>query len=134
MNIYFSLKRFITLLVALSFFGLQIAGSVAQASMVGTGELLQSQQVQSDRADLEVLLDRDDVRTQLIDMGVDVEAAKLRISQLTDTELATLGQHMAELPAGGNSVLGALLLIFIVFVITDVIGATDIFPFIHPVR
>ena len=102
--------------------------------MVGTGELLQSQQVQSDRADLEVLLDRDDVRTQLIDMGVDVEAAKLRISQLTDTELATLGQHMAELPAGGNSVLGALLLIFIVFVITDVIGATDIFPFIHPVR
>ena len=134
MNIYFSLKRFITLLVALSFFGLQIAGSVAQASMVGTGELLQSQQVQTDRVDLEVLLDRDDVRTQLIDMGVDIDDAKLRISQLTDTELATLSQHMAELPAGGNSVLGALLLIFIVFVITDVIGATNIFTFIHPVR
>ena len=134
MTIYFSLKRFITLLVALSFFGLQIAGSVAQASMVGTAELLQSQQVQTERADLEVMLDREEVRTQLIDMGVDVEAAKLRISQLTDTELASLGQHMAELPAGGNSVLGALLLIFIVFVITDVIGATNIFPFIHPVR
>ena len=134
MTIYFSLKRFITLLVALSFFGLQIAGSVAQASMVGTGELLQSQQVQTERADLEVMLDREDVRTQLIDMGVDVEAAKLRISQLTDTELASLGQHMADLPAGGNSVLGALLLIFIIFVITDVIGATNIFPFIHPVR
>ena len=134
MTIYFSLKRFITLLVALSFFGLQIAGSVAQASMVGTSELLQSQQVQTERADLEVMLDREDVRAQLIDMGVDVEAAKLRISQLTDTELASLGQHMADLPAGGNSVLGALLLIFIVFVITDVIGATNIFPFIHPVR
>jgi hypothetical protein len=31
-------------------------------------------------------------------------------------------------------VLGVIVLIFVIFVITDVIGATDIFPFIHPVK
>jgi hypothetical protein len=31
-------------------------------------------------------------------------------------------------------VLGILLIIFIVFVITDVLGATNIFPFIHPIK
>ena len=134
MTMYFSLKRFFTLFIALSFFGIQIAGSVAQAAMVGTDTLLQSQQVQADRAELMELFDRDDVRAQLVDMGVDVDAAKVRVSQLTGAELASVSQHMADLPAGGNAVLGVLLTLFIVFVITDVIGATDIFPFIHPVR
>jgi hypothetical protein len=52
---------------------------------------------------------------------------------MTDEEIAQLNQQIDELPAGGD-VLGILLVIFIVFVITDVIGATDIFPFIHPVN
>jgi hypothetical protein len=52
---------------------------------------------------------------------------------MTDEEMAQLNQQIDELPAGGD-VLGILLVIFLVFVITDVIGATDIFPFIHPVN
>ncbi len=43
-------------------------------------------------------------------------------------------EGIGQLQAGGDSVLGVILLIFIVFVITDAIGATDIFPFVHPVR
>ena len=43
------------------------------------------------------------------------------------------GGDFDELPAGGD-VLGVILVVFIVFVITDVIGATDIFPFIKPVK
>ena len=56
-----------------------------------------------------------------------------RIAQMTDQEIAHLNQQLAELPAGGD-VLGLVVLIFIVFIITDAIGATDIFPFVHPVR
>jgi len=58
---------------------------------------------------------------------------KSRIDSLTDSELARINRHVDTLDAGGN-ILGILLVIFIVFVITDVIGATDIFPFIHPVN
>jgi hypothetical protein len=52
---------------------------------------------------------------------------------MTQAEVAQLNQQIDQLPAG-SGVLGIVVLIFIVFVITDVIGATDIFPFIHPVR
>jgi hypothetical protein len=44
-----------------------------------------------------------------------------------------LNNHLTELPAGGD-ILGLAVLVFLVFVLTDVIGATDIFPFIHPVK
>jgi hypothetical protein len=52
---------------------------------------------------------------------------------MTGDEIAQLNQQINELPAGGD-ILGILVLVFIIFVITDVIGATDIFPFIHPVN
>jgi hypothetical protein len=29
---------------------------------------------------------------------------------------------------------GVILFIFVLFIVTDAIGATDIFPFVHPVR
>ena len=56
-----------------------------------------------------------------------------RAGSLTDAELARINQAI-DMHAGGDSVLGILLIIFIVFIITDAIGATDIFPFVHPVR
>jgi hypothetical protein len=52
---------------------------------------------------------------------------------MTQDEVAQLNQQINQLPAGGDG-LGIVILVFLVFVITDVIGATDIFPFIHPVR
>jgi hypothetical protein len=52
---------------------------------------------------------------------------------MTDQEVARLNQHLAELPAGGD-VLGVILILFIVFIITDMLGATDIFPFVKPVN
>jgi len=52
---------------------------------------------------------------------------------MTDQEVAKLDHRMKELPAGGD-VLGVALVVFIVFIITDAIGATDIFPFVHSVN
>jgi hypothetical protein len=73
------------------------------------------------------------VQQQLVELGVNPDAAKARVAAMTDAEIAQLNQSLADMPAGG-SVLGVLLIIFLVFVITDVLGATDIFPFIKPIR
>ena len=54
--------------------------------------------------------------------------------EMTDAEIAQINQRLSSLPAGSSSVVGAILIVFIVFVITDVLGATDIFPFIRPIR
>lgn len=103
-----------------------------QAAMVSTPDVLQSQQSEYDRQQLVELLDREDVQKQLLDYGVAPEQVQERVNNMTDAEVAQLNDQIADMPAGG--ILGAILLIFVVFVITDVIGATDIFSFIHPVN
>lgn len=105
----------------------------AQAAMVGTPVVIQSEVARVDRQQLVEMLQRDEVRQQLIAMGVDPSMASQRIAMLTDAEVASLNQRLEEMPAGSD-VLGVLLLLFIVFVITDMLGATDIFSFVDPVR
>jgi hypothetical protein len=95
--------------------------------------LLYQVQQANDKAALLQTIRRADVQQQLLGMGVTTADIESRVNQMTQEEIAQLNQQIHELPAGGDG-LGIIVLIFIVFVITDVIGATDIFPFIHPVK
>lgn len=105
----------------------------ASAAMVGTDRVLGNASLEADRAELVSMIDREEVREQLSAMGVDPDAAQERVARMTDAEVAQLKDRIGELPAGQDA-LGVVLVIFIVFVITDVIGATDIFPFIQAVE
>lgn len=106
----------------------------AQAAMVGTGEIVSPAAAHADQSALRHLLEQQDARQQLQAWGVAPSSLDARIASLSDSELARINQGIESLQAGSGSVLGVLVLIFVIFVITDVIGATDIFPFIHPVR
>jgi hypothetical protein len=60
-----------------------------------------------------------------------------RIDSLTDAEALTVSQHVENMPAGGNAVgiiVGAILLVFIILLITDLVGLTDVFPFVKKHR
>jgi hypothetical protein len=105
-----------------------------QAAMISNDVVINRVQQSSAQAELLQTLNRSDVKQQLLDMGVNPKNIESRINMMTHEELAQLNQRIGELPAGGTDVLGVLLIIFIVFVITDIIGATDIFPFIKPVN
>ncbi len=107
--------------------------SPAYAAMTSTGSVLEQEQQRVERAELMEMLDRASVQAQLQELGVDAEAAKQRVAAMTDEEIRQLNGHLAEMPAGGD-VLGVLLVVFIVFIITDMLGATDIFPFVHPIN
>ena len=106
----------------------------AQAGMLDTDTLITTGQSQQSIAGLQQLLEHEDAQRQLLALGVSPEQVRERVASLSDSELARINQGIDTLNAGGDSVLGVLLIIFIVFVITDVIGATNIFPFIHPVK
>lgn len=106
----------------------------AQAAMLGTDTLITSAEAQQSIAGLQQLLEREDAQQQLLALGVSPEQVRERVASLSDSELARINQGIDTLNAGGDSVLGILLIIFIVFVITDVLGATNIFPFIHPIK
>ena len=123
------LNRIISITLSLALFMLPLG--VAQSAMINNAQLIGSHA--NDRTALLQKLDREEVRNYLSGMGVDADQVKQRVAQMTDQEVATLNQRVGDLPAGGD-VLGVVLLVFIVFVITDAIGATDVFPFVHPIR
>lgn len=125
------MRRALAGLMAGALLGTQVALPV-QAAPVSTGELLQSESQQVDRARLQRLLERKDVAERLQALGVDPEQAKQRVANLSAEEIQMLNKRLGELPAGGD-VLGIVVLFFLVFIITDAIGATDIFPFVDPV-
>lgn len=114
----------------LSILLLNLSFGTATAGMIGN-HVIVAQDAQ--RQAVMQQLQRSEVREQLLSMGVQPEAVEHRLQQLSDAEIAQLNRQIANAPAG-SGVVELVVLLFLVFVVTDVIGATDIFPFIHPVN
>lgn len=124
-------KRALAIAVFISLTSLSLGS--AQAAIVSNQQIIHKTSQVNDKQALLQTINREDVQQQLLSMGVNSADIESRISQMTHEEISQLNQQMTELPAGADA-LGTVVLVFLVFVITDVIGATDIFPFIHPVH
>lgn len=123
-----SMTRMLAAMLYIAFAMLSVQ-TPAQAAMVGTGEVVAAEQGALDRAQLLGALARDDVRAQLTALGVDPADAAARVASLSDEELQAMNARMNELPAGGD-VLGVVVFLFLVLLVTDILGFTDIFPFV----
>lgn len=126
-----SIQKYISILLSVTLMSLSFTST--QAAMISNDMIINHAQHSSAKAELIQTINRSDVKQQLLNMGVKPADIESRINLMTHEEIAQLNQQIDELPAGGD-ILGVLLIIFIVFVITDIIGATDIFPFIKPVN
>ncbi len=122
------MKRIIVLLVSVSFFSTY--SLPAWSGIVTTDQLLQQQLEVLNKSSLVAMLDRDDVRQQLVERGVDPDYAKARIAALSDAQIEELKDNIDTLPAG-SSVVGILVAVLLVLVILDIVGVTNIFSFIH---
>jgi hypothetical protein len=116
-------------LVVLGLLALSLHLPAAHAGMIGTEAVVNAAQAQQDRERLHSALSRDDVQAQLLARGVDPAQVQARVDSLTDEEMQTLATEMDQLPAGG-SVVGALVLIFLVLLVTDLLGLTNVYPFV----
>lgn len=121
--------RRLALMVTAIFSFMTIAVPVAQAGMISVERYSTPSLVNDDRAQVQRFLQREDVRAELISLGVDPELAQSRAQTLSDAELARTAS-LIDQPAGAG-VVGAIVLIFVVLVITDLLGITDVFTFIH---
>jgi len=101
----------------------------AQAAMIGTGQMMDHGQVQQDQAHIKALLNRAELATQLKNAGVDPSQLQARVDALTDEEVALLTNQFDQLPAG-SGILGTALLVFLVLLATDILGYTEVFPFV----
>lgn len=102
----------------------------AHASIVGTDQYLTIENRDARVSRINDVLMQDKVRDQLTALGVDPEDAQKRVAALTDDELVALDDRIQDLPAGG--LLELVLVVFLVMLILDLTGLTDIFPGIGP--
>src|SRR5512133_3104737 len=111
----------------------------AQARIVATEEITapavtSTQSTQStSRATVNQFLARDEVRQAMLGQGVSSQAALERVAAMSDSEVAQLAGRIDQAPAGGD-VLGILFTVFIVLLVTDIMGLTKVFPFTRSVR
>ncbi|HEX5640319.1 MAG TPA: PA2779 family protein [Burkholderiaceae bacterium] len=80
------------------------------------------------------LLARAEVREALAMRGVEAAQVEARVAALTEDEAALLADQLDRLPAGASDVLGILFAVFIILLITDLLGLTKVFPFTRPVK
>ena len=110
----------------------------AKAQMIGTHTVIAAQQQEANRERVTAFLGRDDVQRIMVKQGVDAAEAQQRVASLSDSELTKISKAMEQLPAGGDggigTIIGAAVFIFVVLLITDLLGLTHVFPFVNHKR
>ena len=109
----------------------------ASAALVGAEDVARAQieqpASQDAQARVQEILARPDVQAELVRQGVDPALAAERAASLSQEDAQKLAATMDSAPAGGD-VLGAILLVFFVLLLTDILGFTKVFPFTRSVR
>jgi hypothetical protein len=124
--------RPVSIVLAVYVFLLSGPQQAAMAALVGTDAVLDASRVQNAREVVHSLMARADVQAALVRQGIDPAEAAALAEALSDAEVVRLADAAETLPAGGSTVgiiVGALLLVFIVLLITDILGYTNVFPF-----
>lgn len=121
-----------TLALALSVTSVTVP--VARARMISTEQALATAESHAERARLAQFLDREDVRQLLTQQGIAPAEAQARVAALTDAEVRQAVQQFDQLPAAGSAlgtIIGAAVLVFLVLLVTDILGFTHIYPFVN---
>jgi hypothetical protein len=131
-------SRWLSLVLAAS---LSYAGMLqgAQAALIGTDAVAAAQAPATrsgseSRALLNQALDRADVVQALQDRGVDPAEARARVAALSDEQAQWMASQIDQAPAAGSDILGVLVFLFVLLLITDILGLTKVFPFTRSAR
>lgn len=121
-------KKITAILLSMTFLAATVAP--AQADFVSTQTAVGEAQLSYQKSDLIQALQTEQVQDKLVALGVDPSQVEDRVAAMTADEISQINSHIDNMAAGGDA-LGIVLTLFIVFVITDAVCATDIFPFVN---
>lgn len=124
-NRIFVPKPFIAFMVFV--FSIAMVQIPAQAALMTTEQLAASAQYHLDREQLSAQLLREDVKNQLLVLGVDPASVQERINNLTQAEIQQIQGQLNSLPAGGDG-LGTVAMVLLILILLEVTGIIDIFP------
>lgn len=109
----------------------------AQAAVIGTEQVLAAEAPATGsaaQARLLATLQRADVSAALQARGVDLAQAEARVNALSDAEAQQVLERIDADPAGASDFLGTVVFIFLVLLVTDILGFTKVFPFTRSIR
>jgi len=128
------LMRITSRLLIASVLSLALPIQAVQAGMIGADQVVSSSShAQTERERIRTFLDRADVSEQLQAQGIDANTAKARVAALTDEEVLKVAGKMDQMPAGGD-ILGILFTVFVILLVTDILGLTNVFSFTRSAR
>lgn len=104
--------------------------AAARAALVGTEATIEAR-IPASHAD--TAAERRALRSLLVSWGLDPVEAATRVAALPDAQLAAAAPEGASARAGGG-IVGVAVFVLAVLIMTDVLGYTNIFPFIHSSR
>jgi hypothetical protein len=128
------LRRGVALVVALAVLVTSLPLGTVQAALVSTEQLLAAGNGAAERARVLAFVERADVREQMVALGVDPDEAAARVQALSDAQVREIAGQLDRLPAGQSAIgiiVGAILLVFLVLLLTDLLGLTNVFPFVN---
>jgi hypothetical protein len=108
----------------------------AQAALMPTESAFASEAatLSSSHTEIQRFLARKEVTEQLVRMGVSPQLAQERVASLTPDEAQRMANRIKEQPAGAGDVIGLAFTLFIILLVTDILGLTKVFPFTRSLR
>ncbi|WP_415237905.1 PA2779 family protein [Seleniivibrio woodruffii] len=116
-----------------------LAGPVqtaAHAAMISPQTVIDTAKAAEAKEQINTFLAREDVQKSLTAMGISPDEAKARAAGLSDSEAVAFADQMENAPAGGSAgmLIGAVLFVFVLLLITDILGFTKVFKFTRSLR
>jgi hypothetical protein len=124
----------LSLLLIFFFFFFDFTVISDKAGLIGTEDVINTLKGETSRSRITAFLDRQDVQESFLKKGIDPIQAKKRVDSLTDQEVSQICKVLDQLPAGGDgvgTVVGAIVLVFLILLLTDILGFTHVFPFVR---
>lgn len=133
MHLLRKVSRPLSYALVFALFMVNIPINTVQAAMVETETFVHHEVRGHDRARLQSFLGRQDVQSAMQAQGISATEASHRVDSLSDAEISRIVGKLDELPAGSGAIeaiVGAAVLVFVILLVTDLLGLTDVFSFV----
>lgn len=115
-------KKLIVLVLSFDLF----AAGLAHAGLIGASAVIQHQEQQDTTQQVDQNVLQKSVASRLGELGVNPEHARQRVQAMTNEELQQLVKQLDQLPAASGA-LEVIGIVFLVLLILELVGVTDIF-------
>lgn len=128
----------LALLLIISIFTFSVQAAESELKMMSTMDIVEEASSAQARQELVNIIQTEEAQKELIKLGVDPKEAINRLASLSSSEVKSLTEQIKKAQAGGDfgvgGLIGVAVFIFLVLLITDILGVTKVFPFTRSIR